>query len=498
MPNLTDLAEGIPPLVLWGVPGALAVVIVLYGLWHLKRGLTRRPLEDILTVVAAGVATGVSAQGMWRFSGDVLGFDGPLQLLLFAFIEVAMMTSAVRARRNMRESAERAKTDPLVTPSAGADGVAVWVLTGLSASLSSMDARSLAEAVFRLAAPLVAAWLWERGMAVERRRISGFAGINWRLTPERVLVRVGLAEARDRTASEVDAHRRLTRVALAAKRARALRETGASDRKVRGALAKLDKALDRAVEHTGLARDHLMQTALLDQITTLYGGASLLELPDAAPWKTLDHPAITNQARHSEALELAAALERNTAARLHGSPRPVATGDQSATTVATGRGLDGDHLDERDQTLPPSPEGRSWLASLTPWSRPVAPELRDRDPEPAPVAEAVAEEGVVATGRDGGRDRKKPSEQDRKRAVRFYLARAKKLNPPSKRTLAEWTGFSETWALDRIKEGRQIMIDEGWTFDEDGTPTPPDDDARPVATTPSLATVNGSGPAGGE
>src|SRR5689334_17082861 len=125
--------------------------------WLFARYVANRPIEDVLTIVAASIATGVSAQGMWRFSGDVLGLDGPLRLLLFAFIEVAIITSAVRARRNMRENY-----------AAGIDGLAVWVLTGLSAVLSAMDAASVAEAIFRLAAPLVAAWLWERGMAIER------------------------------------------------------------------------------------------------------------------------------------------------------------------------------------------------------------------------------------------------------------------------------------------------------------------------------------------
>ncbi|MEZ0075419.1 hypothetical protein [Planotetraspora sp. GP83] len=238
-----------------------------------RRYAADRPAEDILTIVAASIATGVSAQGMWRFSGDVLGFDGPLRLLLFAFIEVAVITSAVRARRNMRENY-----------SAGIDGIAVWALTGLSAVLSSMDARSVAEALFRLAAPLVAAWLWERGMAIERHRITGRARINWRLTPERVLVRVGLAEASDRTASEVDAHRRLTRVALAAKKARALREAGAPDRKMRAALAQLDRAMDRAVEYTGLAIDEKRQEALLSQIGALYNTSALIDLSPPVPW----------------------------------------------------------------------------------------------------------------------------------------------------------------------------------------------------------------------
>ncbi|MBB2913286.1 hypothetical protein FHS43_004584 [Streptosporangium becharense] len=238
-----------------------------------QRQVAPRPAEDILTIVAASIATGVSAQGMWRFSSDVLGFDGPLRLLLFAFIEVAVITSAVRARRNMRENF-----------SAGIDGVAVWVLTGLTAVLSSMDARSAAEAVFRLAAPLVAAWLWERGMAIERHRITGRSRINWRITPERALVRIGLAEVSDRTASEVDAHRRLTRVALAAKRARALRASGASERKMRAALAKLDRAMDQAVEHSGLAVDSARQEALLSQIGALYNTSALIDLSPPVPW----------------------------------------------------------------------------------------------------------------------------------------------------------------------------------------------------------------------
>lgn len=251
----------------------LAVFALRALIRFLRRWATGRPAEDILTIVAASIATGVSAQGMWRFSGDVLGFDGPLRLLLFAFIEVAVITSAVRARRNMRENY-----------SAGIDGIAVWVLTCLSAVLSSMDARSVAEAIFRLAAPLVAAWLWERGMAIERHRITGRSRINWRITPERIMVRIGLAEAGDRTTSEVDAHRRLTRVALAAKKARALREAGASDRKMRAALAKLDKAMDRAVEYTGLAVDGKRQEALLSQIGALYNTSALLDLTPPVPW----------------------------------------------------------------------------------------------------------------------------------------------------------------------------------------------------------------------
>jgi hypothetical protein len=270
------LAPYLPPIWVWWI--TLALMSVVAGVCLLRFGwkafhqyVAPRPTEDILTVVAAAIATSVSAQGMWRFSGDVLGLDGPLRLLLFAFIEVAIIASAVRARRNMRENF-----------SAGIDGTAVWALTCLTAVLSSMDARSIPEAVFRLAAPLVAAWLWERGMAIERHRIRGTSGIHWRFTWKRILVRLGLAEATDRTAGDVDRARRLDRVALAVVKLDDLKD--ASDRKQRAARKAFRKALAQAVEHAGLATDEAAQDGVLHRIDTLRSADVLAARRRTARW----------------------------------------------------------------------------------------------------------------------------------------------------------------------------------------------------------------------
>lgn len=281
LPTLPPIPSWVPDVVAALAIG-LAVIAVLLTAWGVAKGvaaLARKAKasntagEEFLTWGAAAIATGVSAQGMWRFAGDILGFDGPLRVMLFAFIEVAMFTSAVRAKRNMRENF-----------SAGIDGMAVWVLTCLSAVLSCMDARSIPEAVFRLAAPLVAAWLWERGMAIERHRATGRKRIHWRLTPERVLVRVGLAEAQDRTAEEVDAQRRLTKVALAAERVRTLREAEASDRKQRKARTAMRTAYTAAHAHTGLGRDETMQKALAAETASLFSAAGLVDVSPASAW----------------------------------------------------------------------------------------------------------------------------------------------------------------------------------------------------------------------
>ncbi|WP_433520040.1 hypothetical protein ACQP2T_63610 (plasmid) [Nonomuraea sp. CA-143628] len=332
------------------------------------RLIAGRSIEDVLTVVAASIATGVSAQGMWRFSGDVLGLDGPLRLLLFAFIEVAIITSAVRARRNMREKY-----------SAGIDGLAVWALTCLTAVLSTMDARSAPEAVFRLAAPLVAAWLWERGMAIERHRVRGTSGINWRLTPERLLVRIGLAEATDRTAGQVDAHRRLTRIALAAKRVHQLRAENASDRKIRKAVTKRDRMLDQAVEHTGLAKDKQMQWALLDQVSTLGGAESLSDVLDTAtgPWSLLDHPAITGAMRHSEAAQLAEETRRLSDAVLSARDPEAAAMIEMLAAMVTGQRVATPPADTPQRVSPGVADLVAGRVSLRPVPSPSSDTLND-------------------------------------------------------------------------------------------------------------------------
>jgi hypothetical protein len=242
---------------------------------------TRGAAADALTWLAASIATGVAAQGMWRFFGDVLHFPPALRVLMFAFLEVAVVTSAVRARQNLRRHG-----------SASVDGAAVWALTSLSAVLSAMHASSFPEAVFRLSAPLVAAWLWERGMAGDRHAATGQSRrIHWRLTPDRILVRLGLADPAARSSDQAATERRLARVALAARQARALRTVGASTRRQGRALARLERAVVEAVTHTRLATDDAQQRHLLAHVAALYQAHTLLDLDHPAPWQPLSVPA---------------------------------------------------------------------------------------------------------------------------------------------------------------------------------------------------------------
>lgn len=389
-----DVTPYLPPAwVLWIVGGAwgiLAIAIIGYALLRktsspaqISAKTHSSPVEDWLTRGVAAIATGVSAEGMWRFTRDVLKLDGLLQVALFAFIELSMVTEAVRARRNMREHG-----------SAGLDGIAVWALACLTAVLSSMDARQPAEVVFRLAAPLVAAWMWERGMRLERRRQRGTKGIHWRLTPERLLVWAGLAEPRGRTASEVDTHRRLKRVALAAKRVGQLREANAGEKKVAKAIAKRDKMLDLAVTHTDLATNPRTQEVLLDLLRTLGGGEDLSVVLSSAlaPWRDLDHPAVTGQKQLSEAARLAEETRQLSEAVLAGRDPDSAATIEMLASMLVGRRIPPPGSATHGQVSPtvadlvasrvslrPVPALPTDTGNATPaaTSDPVAPEVAD-------------------------------------------------------------------------------------------------------------------------
>ncbi len=54
---------------------------------------------------------------------------------------------------------------------------------------------------------------------------------------------------------------------------------------MRTALARLDRAMDQAVEHTGLANDAERQEALLSQIGALFNTSALLDLHPPVPWE---------------------------------------------------------------------------------------------------------------------------------------------------------------------------------------------------------------------
>jgi hypothetical protein len=203
-------------------------------------------VANLLTVIAAALATMVSASGMWKCFTDILG-PSPLRIVFFAYIEVALFASAFLARARLVREPAKGTT--------GVDGAAVWVLAAITASLSALDASSFREICLRLVAPLVAAWMWERALAAERsvRLGNTVAHIHWAVTIERILIWLRLAESSDRDVSEIDRARRRARLGRARLRLHLLQNKKAATWRIRRAHNRVIRQAMHAAEHVGLA-----------------------------------------------------------------------------------------------------------------------------------------------------------------------------------------------------------------------------------------------------
>lgn len=305
---VSTVRDGVPTPVLWCVLACVLTVLVASGTLIARRpGRVRdtssgmsgtrprdgRTVEMLLTLAAAGIATGVAVNGMWRVFGDALGFTGPGRFALAGFLEIALMVSAIRARRNLRESG-----------TVGLDGAAVWAMAALSAVLSASDAHGLGRGV-RFAAPLVAAWLWERGMASDRRAarpVLQREAVAWRWTRARMAVRFGLADPAQRETTDVDRARRLARLTRARLRL-AILETSTvpvavawlTVRPVRRAVAawRLQRHALAAVEHLHLGTDPTVTATITTTVAAVVGMRDAttpgrLALSD--PWAGQDGP----------------------------------------------------------------------------------------------------------------------------------------------------------------------------------------------------------------
>lgn len=252
-----------------GIAAMVALVLLLVALRTISsavRALRRYDLADVITVVIAMATTVYAGAGNWQFLGKAMHYGPDLRAVLVCALEGAVVVEGLRSRKNIAAIGK-----------AGADGVGLWVLAGLSSLLASSASGSLQEAMGRLAIPLVAAWLWERLLAPQRRARKALreaSPIRWRITPERILVWLRLADATDTDVSSVDAGRRVSRY---------LRATDRAARKWRrpwSPEARADRARMRLTQHAlmhgdpSAVHEQLADSAFNDALKRLGIGAS--------------------------------------------------------------------------------------------------------------------------------------------------------------------------------------------------------------------------------
>jgi hypothetical protein len=218
-------------------------------------GAARRAQSlSVRTAAATAVVpTALAAQGMVMVARDALGLALRLALALAAFLELALVSSVLLAR-----------AAAMTGRPAGADAAAVRVFSAVSGLFSAAheligpldpatgqrgwqhDSLSLLAAGVRIAAPLVAAWLWERVLVSAR------------------------SQAAARSAAQIRADRRLLAFARSAQTLRRLlKSQAASEHQVRRARRRFDR------HHVALlqripATDPKLRAAIRDCADTLY------------------------------------------------------------------------------------------------------------------------------------------------------------------------------------------------------------------------------------
>ncbi len=323
----------------------------------LAAGVDHRP-ETALTVAAAGIATALSATGMWRVVSDALHLPGWLQVGVFAFVEIAIVTSAIRARRTLID-----------TGSTGVDGTAVWVLAAVSGALSALDARHPVEVLLRLAAPMVAAWLWERGLAPQRRHARARRhdrGITWRASRQRLPVWLRLAEPAARELGEIDRSRRIAGLVRAACRHHLLVEAGARPGRVARSAARLRRQAASAARYAGLGTDPAVTDRVRTTLATLYG-VTAGTAPDAVADLAVWGPAHPQHAPRTNGHQPAAPAGAGPTTVVRDGPDPIANRNPNPAAPAGAAVWSGlfaqisdassgspDPLESHRQTVPPA------------------------------------------------------------------------------------------------------------------------------------------------
>ncbi len=279
--TVTNTINATPHWIWYGAAGTVITAGLISSIRiAIGRKTTKRQVKSdkFLTFLAAGVATGVVSTGMWKFFGDVLHIANPFaRVALFAFFEIAMLASAFRSRRFRLDRAAKRETHPdHVDPRIDVDGIAVWVLATLSGLFASADEPTTTGKLVRVVAPLLAAWMWERGLAGELMQFTRSGNRpNMRITTERVLVWLRLAEPAAQEVGAVDRKRRVAQFARTAYRLHMLTDNDSKNwlatLRVAWLRWRLRRQTEAANEHLKLATDSVLLGEVRAQLALLYG-----------------------------------------------------------------------------------------------------------------------------------------------------------------------------------------------------------------------------------
>ncbi|MFF0626746.1 hypothetical protein [Streptomyces sp. NPDC004296] len=366
-----------------GTAATLTLAALAAAGWGLKRAITRYGGANVLTGLGAVLANSLSAVGMWRTLEHGMNLPTLVLVIVFPIFEVAVFASALRAGNTIKAAAkEMEDSGETGHVSGGVDGVAVWVLTCTSATLSAMDAGSALDACIRIAASMVAAWLWERSLAPARRAARGQTGPGILATYLTRLRAHLLSWAGQESADEIARRRAAARASRLSEK---LRSLGDKRHGRRG--RHITRRLRKAVRISGAAHNAADRRYLLEDIAASRNADALADLTPASPWAlgaaaTPAETAVTEHARQS--MRIAETRIRAELPKAYASPkRPYPKTLFADVTPVT---------DDTAET-PPASVAKTPSLQTTDTAR---PHPEDTHPEPTPATGPAGAEDTPA------------------------------------------------------------------------------------------------------
>ncbi|MEV1008380.1 hypothetical protein [Streptomyces sp. NPDC049881] len=258
-----------------------------------------RAQANAITCFIAAIGTTASLIGMWpvtRAAVVAAGVPGDfvtgLALIALGLLEGTIIACGLRARANVMEGG-----------GAGIDGVALWFAVSASATVSATEAALAAPqgtptgeqfviVLIRLIAPVTAGWLWERGLAPERRTARtdnslGVVAICLSRLRASLLSRVGNADA-----GELRRRRATARAARLADRL-----SGADEHRLSTWQRWTLDRLRQAIRASGAAHHPVERRYLLNDIAATRNAFALTRIQLPTPWGALSSPACTGGTR---------------------------------------------------------------------------------------------------------------------------------------------------------------------------------------------------------
>lgn len=237
------------------------------------QGRWSRRVNQFMTLLAFGVASALSAEGMWLFMERTLHMNELQRIGGFAIFEILMLTSGLRARALRLRSTDASRWT--------VDGLAVWVFAGASGVFSASETTSVWGALARLIIALSSAFMLERLIVEERAaKFSKRRKPRWL---QKLLVRAGWHDPQNKTLVEIDEARRLARLATLGFEAITATHPKAKAR----AVLRYRRALARANERIEIATDPDKIARLRASVALLTHGLDRIapdKVASASPW----------------------------------------------------------------------------------------------------------------------------------------------------------------------------------------------------------------------